>query len=171
MNGHRLALVLLFALGGLPLASVLPPPRLAAADTPPVVTDVEGQPVAANAERLMKALDFLGAPLPEPTATDLKAAITARDAKKVQEALDKRVLFVVSINPEARVKVARGPADAVLQQAGYVPALVKVVNESTVKKQLRILSPQSGARYSDPGKQARDPKADPSIVNRPSPIS
>src|SRR5690349_1502424 len=102
MNGSRLALALLLLL----------PARLAAADPPPVVTDVEGQPVAANAERLMKALDFLGFPLTVPTAKELKAAIEAKDAKKVQEALDKRVLFVVSINPEARVKVARGPADA-----------------------------------------------------------
>ena len=34
------------------------PRALLAADPPPVV-DVEGQPLAANAERLVKALDFL----------------------------------------------------------------------------------------------------------------
>jgi hypothetical protein len=157
MNGSRLALASLL---------LLLPARLSAADPPPVISDVEGQPVAANAERLMKALDFLGFPLPEPTAKELKAAIEAKDAKKVQEVLDKRVLFVVTLNPEARVKVARGPADAVLQQAGYVPALVKVVNESTVKKSLKIVSPQSGPRYSDAGKQAKEPKADPKIVGR-----
>src|SRR5206468_3025874 len=140
------------------------PARLAAADPPPVVTDVEGQPVAANAERLMKALEFLGTPIPEPAAKELKAAIDAKDARKVQQVLDRRVLFVVSINPEARVKVARGPADAVLQQAGYVPALVKVVNESTVKKPLRVVSPQSGDRYS--GRQDKNPKDDPRIVGR-----
>jgi hypothetical protein len=154
MNGSCLALATVL---------LLPTPLLAA-DPPPVVTDVEGQPVAANAERLMKALDFLGAPIPDPTAKELKAAIEAKDAKKVQEVLDKRVLFVVTLNPEARVKVARGPADAVLQQAGYVPALVKVVNESTVKKSLKIVSPQSGDRYS--GRQDKNPKDDPKIVGR-----
>jgi hypothetical protein len=159
MNAPRLVLATLFVLGGL-----TPPAQLAAADPPPVITDVEGQPVAANAERLMKALDFLGAPIREPAAIELKAAIEAKDAKKVQEALDKRVLFVVTLNPEARVKVARGPADAVLQQAGYVPALVKVVNESTVKKSLKIVSPQSGDRYS--GRQDKNPKDDPKIVGR-----
>src|SRR5438067_13388067 len=101
MNGSRLALASLL---------LLLPARLVAADPPPVVTDVEGQPVAANAERLTKALDFLGAPLPGPTARELKAAIEAKDARKVQEVLDRRVLFGVSINPEARGKVARGPA-------------------------------------------------------------
>ena len=48
--------------------------RAQAADPPPVV-DVEGQPLAANAERLAKALDFLGAPLPADTAKALAKAI------------------------------------------------------------------------------------------------
>ena len=59
MNGPRLVLATLL---------LLIPARLAAADPPPVVTDVEGQPVAANAERLMKALEFNGAALPEAVA-------------------------------------------------------------------------------------------------------
>src|SRR5262249_22257641 len=102
------------------------------ADALPIIGDVEGQPLAANAERLMKALEFLGAPLPDETATPLKAAIQARDVKKIQELLDPRALVQVSINPEARVKVARGPAPATIQQAGFVPFLIKVVNDSTV---------------------------------------
>ena len=57
-------------------------------------------------------------PLPADVSKELAAAIAAKDAKKIQEVLDKHVLFVVSLNPEARVKVARGPADAKLQQAG-----------------------------------------------------
>ena len=137
-----------------------------AADPPPVIGDVEGQPLAQNAERLLKALDLIGAPMDAATAKELKAAIDDKDAKRLQLVLDKKVLFVVNINPEARVKVARGPADAKLQQAGYVPALVKIVNDSTVKKTLKVGSPQSGPRYSDPGKQERDPKADPKIVER-----
>ena len=31
-----------------------------AADPPPVIGDVEGQPLAQNAERLLKALDLIG---------------------------------------------------------------------------------------------------------------
>jgi hypothetical protein len=151
----------------LPLLAVLLSASLAAAaDPPPVVADVEGQPLAANAERLAKALQVLGAPLPADAAKELQAAIDAKDAAKLQQVLDPRVLFVVTINPESRVKVARGPAEARLQQAGYVPALVKVVNDSTVKKPLRISSPQSGPRYSGAGRQAKDPKDDPKVAER-----
>jgi hypothetical protein len=151
----RLSLALL-ALSVLPVAA-------RAADPPPVV-DVEGQPVAANAERLVKALDFLGAPLPAEAGKALAKAIADKDAMKVQEALDRHVLFVVNINPESRVKVARGPAEPRLQQAGWTPVLVKVVNEGTVKKQLRIQSPQAGERFS--GRGDRNPKDDPKIAER-----
>ncbi|MBX9626217.1 MAG: CehA/McbA family metallohydrolase, partial [Gemmataceae bacterium] len=154
----RLPLALLLLAGLAPAARP--------ADPPPVVGDVEGQPLAANAARVVKALDFLGRPLPEGVAKPLAAAIDAKDPKAIQKALDPLALFVVNINPEARVKVARGPAPAVLQQAGYVPAVVKVVNESTVTKRLRIVSPQAGDVYSGPGRDARDPKADPKVVER-----
>src|SRR5258705_2371759 len=102
-----------------------------AADPPPVIGDVEGQPLAQNAERVMKSFEFLGTPIDAATSKELKAAIEAKDASAVQKALDKKTLFVMNINPEARVGVVRGPAEARLQQAGYVPALVKIVNEST----------------------------------------
>src|SRR5262249_37634240 len=56
----------------------------------------------------------------------------------------RRVLLAVTINPEERVKVARGPARAVLQQGGYMPVLVKGINEAATTKPLRLNSPQSG---------------------------
>ncbi|HXD85783.1 MAG TPA: CehA/McbA family metallohydrolase [Urbifossiella sp.] len=154
MNGRFLFAALALAFAG---------PALAV-DPPPVIGDVEGQPLAQNAVRLIKTLDFIGAPLAADVAKELQAAIDAKDAKAIQQLLDKKVLFVVNINPEARVKVARGPADAKLQQAGYVPVLVKIVNESTVKKTLKIASPQAGNRYS--GRGERNPKDDPKIADR-----
>jgi hypothetical protein len=123
------------------------------------VDDVEGQPLAANAQRLMEALRFVGAPLPEETATSLQAAIKGRDTRKIQELLDPQVLVVVTLNPESRVKAARGPAAATLQQGGFVPVLLKVLNQSTVKQALRISSPQSGPVYSG-GFAKSDPQAD-----------
>ena len=49
----------------------------------------------------------------------------------------------MNINPEARVKAKRGPAAATLQQAGYTPVLIKIINEATVTKSLQIKSPQA----------------------------
>lgn len=148
------------------VVAALAPARLRAADPPPPVAGVEGQPLAANAERLAKALQFLGAPLDPATAKALDAAVMMRDATAVQKALDPKVLFVVNINPEARVKVARGPAEPVIQQAGWTPVLVKVVNDSTVKKRLVPTSPQAGPVFSGAGKQGREPGADPAIAKR-----
>lgn len=111
----------------------------------PVV--VEAQPLAANIQRVVEALEYLGTPLPADLRANLATAGRARDAKRLQELLDARVLLAVHINPEARVKVARGPAPAVLQQAGYTPMLVKIVNESGGTPRLRIGSPQSGPVY------------------------
>jgi hypothetical protein len=110
---------------------------LPGADPLPVVGGVEGQPLGANVERVGKALEFLGTPLPADLAEKLAQAITAKDAKKIQELLDPRALLQVTINPESRVKVANGPGSTTIQQAGFTPVLVKVVNEAVVKKQLR----------------------------------
>jgi hypothetical protein len=83
------------------IASLAVAPAVLAADPPPAV-EVEGQPLAANAERLLRTLDSLGAPLPADVGKALAKAIADKDAKKVQEALDGHVLFVVNINPESR---------------------------------------------------------------------
>ena len=108
---------------------------------------VEGQPLGANIERLLDALDSLGAPVAAALRRDLVAAAKARDADRLQQLLDDRVLVVVHINPETRVKVDRGPAAAVLQQAGYTPVIVKILNESRGTPRLRIGSPQAGPVY------------------------
>jgi hypothetical protein len=96
---------------------------------------------------VLQALDSFGTPLPKETVASLTQAAKARDAAQVQRLLDPHVLLVVSLNPESRVKVQRGPAQALLQQAGFTPVLVKVVNESTVTNRLRMTSPQSGPVY------------------------
>ena len=119
--------------------------------------DVEGQPLAANVERVRQALDLLGAPLPADVQSALREA--GRDAKKIQEILDPRALLIMTINPESRVKVARGAGPAVIQQGGYTPILIKVVNDSPVKATPRISSPQSGPRMTG---GSGNPKGDPS---------
>lgn len=122
-----------------------------AGDRPPKV-DVEGQPLAANVKRLVDAYQYLGMPLPDAVREPLVEAIAARDASRIQELLDGHVLLTVAINPETRVKVRRGPAGAGLQQGGYTPVLVKVINESTSTQRIRMTSPQAGAVYAGASK-------------------
>lgn len=106
-----------------------------------------GQPLAANVDRLVQALDTLGTPLAPQLRRALARAGQSRDAAALQQLLDPHVLLTVHVNPESRVKVSRGAAPAVLQQAGYTPVLVKVVNEGGVTARLRIGSPQAGPVY------------------------
>lgn len=136
MSAIRSLVLLLVALGCSAQAAGLPEP-----------VAVEAQPLAANVQRVIEALEFLGTPLTKEKQAALAAASQARDATKLQQLLDAEALFVVNINPEARVKVARGPATARLQQAGWTPVLVKVVNESGGTQRLRMRSPQAGPVY------------------------
>jgi hypothetical protein len=129
------------------LSCLFPVVAFAADDTPRIVS-VEGQPLGANIARLTQTLEFLGAPFPNSLVTKLTAATKKRDAKELQKLLDPHATFVVSLNPEVRVKVERGPGKATIQQGGFTPLIVKVINESTVTRQLRIRSPQAGPVYS-----------------------
>jgi len=131
------------------LMGVLTSVPLVAAE-PVRVMVVEGQPLAAQAERVMQSLDFLGAPLAADVRRPLEEAIRGQDPGRIQELLDPLTLLVVEINPEVRVKARRGPAPPRLQQGGYVPFLLKVINESTATKPLRLGSPQAGPVYAGP---------------------
>ncbi len=112
------------------------------------VVSVEGQPLAANVERLSRALEYLGAPLDARLRTDLNAASRERDGRRIQELLDPECLATLRINPEERVKVSRGAASARLRQGGYTPVILKVVNAAEVTKRLKLGSPQAGPVYS-----------------------
>src|SRR5262245_17947078 len=93
---------------------------------PEAVVPVAAQPLAANALRLVEALDFLGASLPVDLKQSLGEAARKPDADRLQQLLDERVLFIVELNSESRVKARRGPAKAVVQQGGYTPVIVKI---------------------------------------------
>ena len=110
--------------------------------------NVEGQPLGANVARLVQAMGFLGMPLPKSVVEKLNHAIRDRNEEAIQLILDPHVLVAVSLNPEVRVKVRRGPAKAVLRQGAYTPFVVKVFNDSAVARPLRVASPQAGPVYS-----------------------
>ena len=88
---------------------------------------VGAQPLRANVQRLMAALEYLGAPLAAETRRELRRA-PQLSAQRLQALLDPHVLAVVSINPELRVKVQRGAARARLQQAGFTPCLLSLIH-------------------------------------------
>lgn len=121
------------------------------------VVAVEGQPLAANVSRLLEAFESLGVP-PAIDRPAVQNAIKLRDSRKLQQLLDSQVQVQVSINPESRVKAARGPANVALQQGGYVPVLIKIINEAGVTKALQVSSPQAGPIFS--GGAAGNARAD-----------
>lgn len=142
----RLGLALVVLCGGFAPSFVN-----AADDTLPVIDNVEAQPLGAQAKRIAQALDFLGQPLSGEQSKALDAAIAmgdnAKAAAAIQKVLDPLCLAGVSINPESRVKVARGPAEATLNEQGWSVFLVKVHNEGGVTSQLRVQSPNAAPLY------------------------
>ena len=117
-------------------------PVLVAAPEP-----VEGQPLAANVQRLARSLDYLGAPFGADLREGLNEAAKMRDGRRIQELLDSSVLVAIHINPEERVKAVRGGGTAVLREGGYTPVILKIVNEAEVTKRLSVKSPQAGPVY------------------------
>ena len=126
--------------------------QLPAADPlPVVVTGVELQPLAAQAERVASALELLGTPLGKDQAEKLKQAMQSKDhseaIKQIQAILDPMCVAGVNINPESRVKVAVGAAEKRLEQHGWNVFLVKVHNEAGVTAELRAKSPNAQTPY------------------------
>jgi hypothetical protein len=105
--------------------------------------DVEGQPLGAQVDRVRQALELLGRHFPETVRQAVNGA--GRDSRGLQDALRSQVLLEVTLGD--KTTVARGAAPAVLQQAGYTPHLVRVVNPSGSRAELRVTSPHSGPVY------------------------
>ncbi len=120
-------------------------------DALPVVTTVELQPLAAQVERVIEALDMLGQPLPGSVKDRIARARRSTDSaaavREIQQALDEHCLVGIAINPESRVKAAQGPAAASLMQHGWRVFLVKVQNEAGVTAELRAASPNAAPLY------------------------
>lgn len=133
---------------------------------------VEPQPLLAQAIRLKDALSFLGSPLSQPDEKRLLALqhqpLTQQVVNNVQAILDPYCLAFVNINPEARVKVERGPAKAKLIQGGWVSFLVKINNDAGVTAQLVAESPNAATPLYAP---SFDPKVDEKKVLTPGQVA
>jgi hypothetical protein len=103
----------------------------------PLVRGVDPHRLVAEVRRVVTAAESLGvvvAALPS-AASPADPAVEA-----IQRLLDRSCLFDVHINPEMRVKVARGPARPRLAQREWRAFLVKVRNEAGTTSRLRATS-------------------------------
>ena len=111
----------------------------------PHVKDVEAQPLAAATERLLEALKYVGAPLPEKDEVQLKEALRQTDARKVAEAvqrvLDPLCIAGITVESEDRVVISSGSAPLELVQQGWRTYLVKVSNSAGSTAHLHVDSP------------------------------
>ncbi len=123
-------------------------PAVPGQTTLPLVSDVEWGPLRDHCRRLTEGLDALKAPLPPETTQALQALLTQEPtdpdaaAAAVQKLLDPFCLLAVGINPESRVKAARGPdlADLIQDQESIV--LVKVQNDAGATAALAASGPE-----------------------------
>ncbi len=125
----------------------------------PGIENVEVQPLLVQANRLMEALDYLGAPLSDQSRKLLDQARQAEDGSArqlVQQAFDPLCLAGITINPESRVKVVPGPAPRELDQNGWRVFLVKVDNQAGVTAPLQAESPQALPIAGSPPADVRD---------------
>jgi hypothetical protein len=134
---------LLFMSAGYPLA-VCGEPAFAHSGVDQDLT----QPFEAQVRRLLAALEMIGDPLPPDEAARLNA-IFAKSPRNdtvslIEGILDRHTLLKVNINPEARVSMTRGDAQAELVEHGWRSFLVKVTNQAADTAVLRITSPQAG---------------------------
>lgn len=115
-----------------------------AAQATSIVPQVELQPLAAQVNRLIETLDYLGAPLSNADKQALARAITQTDAanatRQIQDILDKYCLYEIHINPESRVKVTQAAAKPELVENGWRTFLIKIHNEAGVTAELKAES-------------------------------
>jgi hypothetical protein len=119
----------------------------ARAEELPKVSGAEIQPLVAQVTRLTEALSFLGSGLLPGDVERIKrmrdSAPRAEVADSLQNILDPYCLAMVHINPEARVRVLRGPAKAELVRNGWRSFLIKVHNEAGITPELAVESPNA----------------------------
>jgi hypothetical protein len=142
------------------LLSLLSFETLFAADVEPI-PNVEQQPFVAATERLVQALEYVGAPLSDDETRTIREAMQKTNGPEsvsaIQRVLDRHVLAVVTINPESRVSAVEGPVTKELVQQGWRTFLVKVHNEAGITPELVVTSPQAAPVY----EQGRGPRERP----------
>ena len=117
------------------------------------VGGVDAQPLRAQVKRVALALELAGSPLSVEVRAELERAYELEEAESVPRAPGTAradCLVRCARQPESRVKVARGPAQATLVEQGWRSFLVRVHNEAGVTARLAASSPQSLPVYRNP---------------------
>jgi hypothetical protein len=119
-----------------------------AQETLPLVENVAYKAFRGDCLRALDGLRALKAGLPEETQKAIRKLLEKEPRKpadvvaRVQKLLDVHCLIGITINPESRVKAARGPAPAELAFNRPALVLVKVHNEAGVTHALKVSGPQ-----------------------------
>ncbi|HVD94164.1 MAG TPA: CehA/McbA family metallohydrolase [Vicinamibacterales bacterium] len=112
---------------------------------------VEIQPLLSQVRRIVDAMRSLGEPFADADLARLTAAADSGNEPAILAAienlLDTRCLADVRINPEGRVSIERGRADARLVEQGWRAFLVRVRNEAGVTGPIALESPQARPVY------------------------
>jgi hypothetical protein len=138
----------------------------------PLVEKVDTQPLLAQVNRLVEALEYLGSPLTDETKGALAKIAPATDeaqaVKAVQEALDPYCLLGVEISPDSRVGVVQGPARPELVEGGWRTFLVKVKNDAGLSTLvLPVASPNARSLFNSPAADVPNRWLDLEMFNSP----
>jgi len=118
-------------------------------DPPLPVVEADWAELRKQTRELLTHLDRLKAPLPGKAVKKIRAVLDDDKAdpdaasKAIQNLLDAHCLVSVSVNPESRVKAARGPLSATFVRDEPALILIKVNNQGGVTHPLMVTSDQA----------------------------
>jgi hypothetical protein len=116
-------------------------PSAPAQDALPIVSDFNPGQIRSQCEELLTNLSAARGPWSGQALSVCKELCRDKQAgaaEKIQGLLDPYCLVAVTINPESRVKVMRGPVSAQLQLGQSGLFLAKVINEGGVTHPLSV---------------------------------
>jgi hypothetical protein len=132
------------SLGGLFLPTVLRSPPGLGWSNLPVVPDADPGELITHTRRVLTAAEAHGIPLSAGSLRAVEALPAAEVTEALQRVLDRWCLVDIHVNPEMRVKVARGPAGPHLVRGDWRAFLVKVRNEAGTTAALRASRAHAG---------------------------
>jgi hypothetical protein len=111
--------------------------------TLPPVEGLDAGDLQRQCKQLLQSLAKLKAPLLEKSEQEIRAFIAEKKnaqekTEEIQKLLNAQCLVGVSINPESRVKAARGPRSADLIAGKETIFLIRVLNEAGVTHPLSV---------------------------------